>query len=79
MKKNKTDMNMPVGNLTRVEDILPSPEELMATEKTIKVTLRLSENSIKFFKNYAARYNTKYQKVIRRLIDVYARKYAMPH
>jgi len=79
MKKNKTDMNMPMGNLVRVEDILPPPEELMATEKTVKVTLRLSENSIKFFKQYAGKYNTKYQKVIRRLIDVYARKYATPH
>jgi len=70
---------MPIGNLVRVEDILPPPEKLMASDKTVKVTLRLSEDSVKFFKNYANKYHTKYQKVIRRLVDVYARNYALPH
>jgi len=70
---------MPVGKLTRVKDVLPSPEELMVSEKTIKVTLRLSENSLRFFKQYAQKYHTKYQKVIRKLIDVYAERFALPH
>ena len=76
MKKNKFDLNMPIGKLTRVEDTLPSPEELMAPERTIKVTLRLSEASIRFFKDYANKYHTKYQKVIRRLVDTYAKRFA---
>jgi hypothetical protein len=76
MKKTNRDVNMPVGKLTKVKDTLPSPEELMVSEKTVKVTLRLSENSIKFFKQYAQKYHTKYQKVIRRLVDVYAERFA---
>ena len=78
MRKSKT-IDMPVGKLTRVKDVLPSPEELMVSEKTIKVTLRLSENSLRFFKQYAQKYHTKYQKVIRKLIDVYAERFALPH
>jgi predicted DNA binding CopG/RHH family protein len=69
---------MPGGRIVRVKDFLPSPEELMAPEKTVKVTLRLSEDSIKFFKDYADKYRTKYQKVIRRLVDMYAKNFALP-
>lgn len=79
MKKHKTyDREMPIGRLVRINDMLPPPEELMIDEKTIKVTLRLSENSINFFKQYARKYHTKYQKVIRKLIDAYAENYAVP-
>lgn len=76
MKKTNRDVNMPIGKLTKVKDTLPSPEELMVSEKTVKVTLRLSESSLKFFKQYAQKYHTKYQKVIRRLVDVYAERFA---
>jgi predicted DNA binding CopG/RHH family protein len=76
MKKNKIDPNMPIGKLTRVKDFLPSPEELMMPERTVKITLRLSEDSIQFFKEYAQKYHTKYQKVIRRLVDTYAKRFA---
>jgi predicted DNA binding CopG/RHH family protein len=76
MKKTNRDVNMPIGKLTKVKDMLPPPEELMVSEKTVKVTLRLSETSIKFFKQYAQKYHTKYQRVIRRLVDVYAERFA---
>ena len=80
MKKNKfRDVDMPVGKLIRVADMLPPPEELMEFERTVKVTLRLSESSIKFFKHYAQKYHTKYQKVIRRLVDSYAKRFVLPH
>jgi len=79
MKKNKFDLDMPSGKLIRVKDFLPPPEELMVSERTVKVTLRLSEDSIKFFKEYARKYHTKYQKAIRRLVDIYANRFAMPH
>lgn len=78
MKKAKIITDMPVGRLTRIKDTLPSPAELMVHEKTVKVTLRLSESSLRFFKQYAQKYHTKYQKVIRRLIDVYADRFAVP-
>ena len=69
---------MPMGRFTRVDDRLPPPEELMASERTVKVTLRLNESSLRFFKHYAQKYHTKYQKVIRHLVDMYAKRFAMP-
>ena len=78
MKKNKFDLDMPSGKIARVKDFLPPPEELMADERTVKITLRLSESSIQFFKQYAQKYHTKYQKVIRRLVDTYAKRFVMP-
>ena len=79
MKKNKFDLNMPVGKLTRVEDTLPPPEELMVSERTVKITLRLNESSIHFFKQYAQKYHTKYQKIIRRLLDTYTKRFVANH
>lgn len=76
MRKNKTDKDMPIGILTKVEDVLPSPDELVMPEKTVKVTLNLNETSVMFFKKQASRHNTKYQKMIRRLLDKYAEKYS---
>jgi hypothetical protein len=79
MKKNKYDLSMPIGKVTRIPDMLPPPEELMLDDHTIKVTLRLSEKSVAFFKRYAQKYHTKYQKVIRKLVDAYADRFATPH
>lgn len=66
---------MPVGFLTEVGDALPGPEELVMPENTVKVTLNLNESSVKFFKRQASKHHTKYQKMIRHLLDKYAEKY----
>ena len=64
--------NEPIGKVKLVEDFLPSPEELVLKDETIKVTISLSKASVDFFKNEAKKYNTHYQKMIRRLLDEYA-------
>ena len=66
---------MPVGKLTRVKDFLPAPHELVFPEETIKVTLSLTKSSLEFFKRQAARHHTKYQRMIRELIDHYAKQF----
>jgi len=71
----KIDKNMPVGKLHKVSDFLPSPEKLAIQENTVKVTLNLSESTIDFFKEQAKKYHTKYQKMVRFLLDKYAEKY----
>jgi predicted DNA binding CopG/RHH family protein len=58
----------------RVADFLPQPEELVLRNKGVKVTLTLSEDSIDFFKDQAARFNVPYQRMIRNLIDEYVRQ-----
>ncbi len=76
--KKKTDRDMPIGDLKRVNDFLPPPDRLATSERTVKVTLRLSESSLHFFKKQAKKYHTKYQKMVRFLLDKYAEKYSLP-
>ena len=76
MSRKTRDPNLPVGNLTRVKDFLPPPEKLVMPEDTIKVTLLLSKSSVRFFKRQAARHRTKYQRMIRELVDRYTTQYS---
>jgi hypothetical protein len=62
----------PMENVRVIPDFLPSPEELVLKDETIKVTISLSKMSVDFFKKEAKKYNTQYQKMIRRLLDDYA-------
>lgn len=61
----------PIGKVRVISDFLPSPEELALKDETVKVTIALSKASVEFFKNEAKKYNTQYQKMIRRLLDEY--------
>jgi predicted DNA binding CopG/RHH family protein len=54
-----------------IKDFLPPPEQLVFKEKTVKITLALSEGSINFFKTQAQKHGLKYQQMIRSLIDKY--------
>lgn len=60
-----------IGPLKVVSDFLPAPEELVFKEDTVKVTIALSRESVEFFKQEAEKHHTQYQKMIRRLLDVY--------
>lgn len=72
MKKKINYTDEPMGKVKIIPDFLPSPEELALKEETVKITISLSKASIEFFKNEAKKYNTQYQKMIRRLLDEYA-------
>jgi predicted DNA binding CopG/RHH family protein len=54
-----------------VKDFLPPPDQLVFKEKTVKITLSLSEDSVNFFKAQAGKHGLKYQQMIRSLIDKY--------
>lgn len=54
-----------------IDDFLPPPGELVFKEKTVKITLNVSEESILFFKREADKHGVKYQQMIRSLIDKY--------
>ena len=75
MKNKMRDENMPVGKLNRIKDFLPPPSELVISEETVKVTLSLKKTSVIFFKQVARRHHTKYQRMIRELLDKYAARY----
>jgi len=70
--------NEPLGELRIVDDFLPSPEDLLFKEENVKITITLSKNSVDFFKNEAKMHNTQYQKMIRKLLDLYAAHHNRP-
>ena len=71
MKRKIKYTDEPMGEVKVIADFLPSPEELALKDETVKVTIALSKTSVDFFKNEAKKYNTQYQKMIRRLLDEY--------
>jgi len=65
----------PMGEPRVVRDFLPPPSHLALKEDTVKVTISLSKASVSFFKRQARAHGTSYQRMIRRLIDLYASQY----
>jgi len=72
-KMQYTDEPLKMGE--RVKDFLPPPSQLVKREKTVKITLELTEKSLAFFKQQAKRQSVPYQRMIRGLIDAYADRY----
>jgi predicted DNA binding CopG/RHH family protein len=72
MKEKIKYTSEPLGKLRIIEDFLPPPAELAFSQQSIKVTIALSKASVDFFKKEAKKHGTQYQKMIRRLLDVYA-------
>jgi len=74
--RKQINEDKPIGKLKMIEDFLPSPEELIEAEETKKITIALSKRSVEFFKRLAERHNTKYQPLIRKLLEKYVDKYS---
>ncbi len=68
--------NEPIGEVQIIKDFLPSPDELVLHEETVKVTLALTKTSVDFFKAAAKKRHTQYQKMIRSLLEQYAEHYS---
>lgn len=71
MNSNIAYTDGPIGDVKVVRDLLPAPSELVFKEEQVKVTIGLSKGSVAFFKEAARRHHTQYQKMIRRLLDLY--------
>ena len=75
MRKRINDRNLPIGKLTRVKDFLPPPSALVLNEGTVKITIALKRSSVEFFRKEADKHHTKYQRMIRELVDQYVQQY----
>ena len=71
MTKNTDYSKGPVGEVKIVRDFLPPPRDLAFKEEQVKVTIGLSKSSVDFFKKEAKKHHTQYQRMIRRLLDLY--------
>jgi predicted DNA binding CopG/RHH family protein len=78
MNAKITYTDEPLGDLKVIPDFLPAPEELAFRDDTVKVTITLSRSSVEFFKREAKKHHTQYQKMIRRLLDVYTQRHQQP-
>ena len=76
MKKKIKYTDEPIESIQIVEDFLPAPKDLVPKEEAVKVTISLSKSSIAFFKQQAKKHHTKYQKMIRSVVDGYAHQYS---
>ncbi len=68
----------PLGKLRIVDDFFPPPEDLVFKEENVKITITLSKASVDFFKKEAQKHNTQYQKMIRKLLDLYSAHHKQP-
>ena len=75
MKDKTRYSDEPLGDVEIVSDFLPAPEQLALRDDTVKVTIALSRSSVEFFKREAKKHDTKYQQMIRRLLDAYTRSH----
>ena len=71
MKRKTKYTDGPIGDVKVVRDFLPAPADLAFKEEQVKVTIGLSKTSVEFFKQQARHHHTQYQKMIRRLLDIY--------
>lgn len=72
MKKRIQYTNEAMGRVKVVKDFLPPPSQLIVREDSVKVTISLSKSSVDYFKTVAKENRTQYQKLIRRVLDLYA-------
>ena len=68
--------NEPIGDVRVIKDFLPAPSELAFRDEDVKITITLSRKSVDFFKSVAAKTDTQYQRMIRRLLDAYVEAHA---
>lgn len=71
MSKQVIYSDEPIGTPKVVRDFLPSPKEPAFREQDVKITITLSRKCVDFFQAEAAKNDTQYQQVIRRLLDAY--------
>jgi predicted DNA binding CopG/RHH family protein len=80
MKRKKivyTDGPRSLTNAKAIEDIFPRPEDLLLEDETIRVSINLTRNTVEAFKRFASEHDTKYQRVIRRLLDEFAARHLL--
>ena len=75
MKKIQNYSDEYIGEIKIIEDFLPKPEDLVLKNENVKITISLSRDSIEFFKEEAKKHHTKYQKLIRNLLAIYAKSH----
>ena len=75
MKKKIIYSKGEIGDVEIINDFLPEPKNLVLKNDSVKITISLSKDSVKFFKSQASKHHIPYQKMIKNLLDKYANHY----
>jgi predicted DNA binding CopG/RHH family protein len=78
MSKKITYTDEPLQFGDRVRDFLPPPDQLVKRDDTVKITLEITRESLEFFKEKAQQEHVPYQRMLRGLIDSYAKHHQRP-
>ena len=75
INNKKQDPDMPIEPLKQVKDDLPSPSELAKSMEAVRITIMLSKSSVDYFKKSARKHHSKYQRMMRQVLDNYVSKH----
>jgi predicted DNA binding CopG/RHH family protein len=74
-KKALAELVEAIEHAEVIPDFLPSPDQLVLKDETVRVTLDLNKRSVDFFKSSARENGVPYQSMIRKVLDIYAERY----
>lgn len=69
------DIDQALDNAVIIDDLLPSPSELIHRTEKEKITIAIDKHSLELFKQYARKHNAKYQTMINGVLGSYAEKF----
>ena len=71
-RRNRDWQNVPLGKIDRSIKGMPHPIGLAPSQKKALVTMYLNKSTVDFFKKEANQCHTKYQRMMRAVLDRYA-------
>ena len=74
-EKAPSDISEAIEQAEVIADFLPPPDQLVPKEETVRVTLNLNKKSVDFFKIRAQENGIPYQRMIRKVLDIYAERF----
>ncbi len=69
------DIDKALESAMTIDDVLPSPSDLIRKTEKEKITIAIDKNSLELFKRYANKHNAKYQTMINGVLSSYADKF----
>ena len=71
-RPNRDWQNIPLDKVYQTAKRMPYPVGLVPNEEKALTTVYLNKSTIRFFKKEADKHHTKYQRLIRAVLDLYA-------
>lgn len=70
-----TDITQALNDAVAIDDLLPSPAELVRKTEKERITIAIDKHSLDLFKQYAKEHDAKYQTMINGVLGSYAERF----